>query len=74
MVSADDGTEAKMKRNLGRSENYGRLAGLWRNRGMTIDVKLGTAETIVIHTILYGSETWELNDKGRRMVEVHYIK
>ena len=47
---------------------------LWRNRGMTIKLKIGMLEGIVVLTVLYGLESWVLNARERMMVEVYEMK
>ena len=47
---------------------------LWRNRGMTIKLKIGMLEGIVVLTVLYSLESWVLNARERMMVEVYEMK
>ena len=42
-----------------KSKNYGRLASLWRDREMVTDIKMGMLKSIVVPTVLYGSEYFE---------------
>ena len=48
----------------------GGLTDLWRNRGVTVDMKIGMLEKIVVPAVLYGSELWVLTAKERKAVEV----
>ena len=60
---------------LGRERYYGGVGWLWRNRGLTTtDVKMGMLESIVVPTVLYGSESLVPNARERRMVEVFDMK
>ena len=52
----------------------GGLTGFWKKRGMTTDMDMGMLETIVVPTVLYGSKSWVMNTKERRMVEAFDMK
>ena len=64
MVSADGGMETELKHRLGeRAQIVGGLSDLWRNRGMTTDVKTEMLESIVVPAAMYESESWIMREK-----------
>ena len=48
----------------------GRLVQLWRNMVIIIGMKVEMLESIVIPTVIYGSDTWVLNIRERRRAEI----
>ena len=67
-VSADGGMEKEPNHRLRkRATVMTEFSGLWRNRGMSSDVKVGILETIVIPMVQYGLESWILNARERRV-------
>ena len=46
------------------------LASLWKNRGMSIEAKMCMWESIVVPTVLYGSESWVLSAEERQRLNV----
>ena len=48
----------------------GALKGIWGRGGLSREIKVKLFESICLPTILYGCETWSLNAKVRRRMEV----
>ena len=57
-MSVDAGMEMEPKHRLEVAKIMGGLAGLWWNGGVTIDVKFGMLDSIVVLTVSYRSELW----------------
>ena len=56
-VSVDGGIELELKRSLGEGAKIiGGLSSFWRNREVTIDANVEIVESVMVPTILYGSE------------------
>ena len=64
---SDREIEAEVRETLSEG---GRLAGLWKRRLLCIEAKMCMYESIVIPTVLYGSECWCLNAEERHRLEV----
>src|SRR5678815_1151082 len=50
------------------------LKELWKNENLTRKVKMKLFECIFVPTVLYGCETWALNSKMKKRVEVLEMK
>ena len=56
--------EAELEHRIGEGARIMRgLLGLWRNRGMTTNVEIGMLERTAEPTVLYGLESWVLNER-----------
>ena len=51
-------------------KDVGGLEYLWRNRDLSVVVKMGMLEDVVAPTVSYSPQTWVLNARERRIEEV----
>ena len=52
----------------------GALRGMWKNRAVSRQAKVGMFEGIVAPAVLYGSECWVLKARERKRVDVLEMK
>lgn len=52
----------------------GAVRAVWKGRKISKEAKVGMFESIVVPTMLYGSETWALKAEERRRIEVVELK
>lgn len=67
------GTEVNSRIDEGM-KHLGALKSVWNRRGMTVQSKMGMYEAIISPVVLYASETWKLNAKERKKVDVFDMK
>ena len=53
-----------------RSMEVRRCAGVWKNRNVSMEIKRGMYEGIVVPTVLYGNEAWVLENKVKNRMNV----
>ena len=70
-VSKDGGMEKELNHRITQArKSAGALGGMWNNRGVSIEVKRRMYESIVVPTVLYGSETWTWSRRVNKKVNV----
>ena len=71
MIAAGGGMDAEVRERLGAAGKVmGGLASLWKCRGMSIESKMCMWESIVVPTVMYGSESWVLSAEERNRLNV----
>ena len=71
MVASGGGMDAEVRERLSAGGKVmGGLASMWKCRGMSIEAKMCMWESIVVPTVLYGSESWVLSAEERHRVNV----
>ena len=75
IVSANGSVVAELKHSVGeRAKIMGRLVSLWRNREMSINLKMRMLESVEVDIVVCGSGSWVLEARERRMVDIFYMK
>ena len=63
------GSDVRERVNQG-AKVIGAMKGVWKERALSTRVKRAMYEGIVVPTVLYGAETWGLNKKERKSLDV----
>ena len=70
-VTADGLMETEILHRTGEgAKMLGAMRGMWRNRTVSRQAKVGMFQGIVAPAVLYGSECWALNVREKRRVDV----
>ena len=65
------GMEEEIKHRISEGKKVlGALKGIWKRGGLSREIKVRLFEVICLSTVLYGCETWVLNAKVRKRLEV----
>lgn len=70
-ISANGGIECELEHRVTEArKSAGMLDRMWKNRGVSMEVKKRMYDSIVIPTVLYGSEAWTWSGKVGKKLNV----
>ena len=74
-VKSDGRSEVEVAHRMEKGmQVFGALGSVWKGKGVSVEAKVGMYESIVVPTVLYGCETWCLNARERKKVDVMEMK
>ena len=61
VIARDGSCDKEIKTRLGKANTtFGRLTNIWRNKRLSLQVKIRLYESLVLSTLQYGTETWSM--------------
>ena len=75
VIAANGGVEADVRHRVNEGcKVLGALKGVMKNRGMGMNVKKVLYEKVVVPTVMYGSESWDMKVTERQKLNVFEMK
>jgi hypothetical protein len=70
VIARDGSCDKDIRTQLGKANScFGRLLNIWRNKGLSIKIKIRLYEALVMSTLLYGAETWPMTVANMKRLE-----
>jgi hypothetical protein len=70
VIARDGSCDKDIRTRLGKANScFGRLLNIWRNKGLSIKIKIRLYEALVMSTLLYGAETWPMTVANMKRLE-----
>ena len=70
VIASDGSCDKEVRCRLGKaSAVFGRLNSIWRNKGLSLHIKIRLYKAIVLSTLLYSSETWPMTVANLKRLE-----
>ena len=74
-ISADGRMEGEISQRVSEGMKvFGAVRKVWEGKRMSVKAKMGMYKSIVVPTVLYGCEAWNLNKSERKRVDVMEMK
>ena len=75
VIAANSGVEADVRHRVNEGcKVLGALKGVMKNRGLGMNVKKVLYEKVVVPTVMYGSESWDMKVTERQKLNVFEMK
>jgi hypothetical protein len=75
VIARDGSCDKEIKTRLGKANTtFGRLTNIWRNKRLSLQVKIRLYESLVLSTLQYGTETWSMTVANQKRLEAAHHK